>query len=181
MEYLEYFAVISSLIGVYLSIKQHILTWFWYIIAAILYGIIFYDAGLYADMELQIFFILSSIFGWVKWQKLEEEWKPEMTKGSYLFFGIVISLILAYGLAEIHLNFFENVSLAYFDAALAMLSVFGTILEAKKKIESWLFWIIINISYSGVYFYKDLIPSSALYLIFVGLSLKGLFEWRKKI
>ncbi len=181
MEYIEYFAVVSSLIGVYLSIKQHILTWFWYILAAILYSIVFFEAGLYSDMELQFFFIVSSIFGWIKWNKLNKEWKPEMTKSSYLFFGILISLILAYGLAEIHLNYFENVSLAYFDAALAMLSVFGTILEAKKKIESWLFWIIINISYAGVYFYKDLIPSSALYFIFVGLSLKGLFEWRKKI
>lgn len=181
MEFIEYLAIGFTVGGVLLSIQQKKLTWLFYIIAAVLYGLVFLSKGLLADTELQGFFVVSSIYAWVKWNNLEKNWKPEYSSTKFLAAGTFLSIVFAIILAEFHLYFFQNVSLAYVDALLASLSIFATILEAKKKVESWYFWIFINFSYTGMYFMKDLIPSSILFFIFVILSFRGLLRWRKKI
>ncbi|MHA8105111.1 nicotinamide riboside transporter PnuC [Aquirufa nivalisilvae] len=177
----EFSGVICSLLGVYFSIQQHLAAWIWNILASLLFGILFYQHGLYSDMELQGFFIAMGIYGFYQWRKEEKNWKAEKSTRLSLILGIACSL--AYGLIAgyLHTRLTHLVSFAYVDATLTGLSIFGTWLAIHKKIENWILWIIVDIAYVIMYIQKALWGTSLLYVLFIFLAIKGLHHWKQNL
>lgn len=177
----EFSGIICSLLGVYYSIQQQLAAWIWNILGSILFGILFFQHGLYSDMELQGFFIVMGLYGFYQWRKEEENWKAEKSNWQSLILGISFSL--AYGLivGYLHSRLTHLVSFAYVDASLTGLSIFGTWLAINKKIENWILWIIIDIIYVLMYIQKALWGTSALYILFIFLAIRGLYQWKKSL
>lgn len=183
VNYLENIGIISTLICVWLNTKQNIWGWPWAILASIVYGVIFYQAKLYSDMELQIVFAIISIYGWWQWLyggKEKSNLKVTKTPQKYFYILLIILVLFACISGYLHKKY-TDASLPYFDSTLTALSLIAQWLLARKYIENWILWIAANIGYIFMYFSKNLFGTSVLYILLLALALKGYFDWRKSI
>jgi nicotinamide mononucleotide transporter len=181
MSAVEILAIIASLSGVLLSMAKKSLAWVCNIIASGLYGYVFYQNGLYSDMELQGFFILMALYGWWTWSRSEQNWMPEKSNLQALLVGLVVALLFGAGSGFLHLQYFPSVSFPFLDATLTGLSILGTWLATRRKIENWIVWIGVDIVYVGMYLNKGLYGTAALYGVFIVLALKGYIDWLKPL
>ena len=180
---MEIIASIFGLICVYLTIKQNIWCWPTGLIQVILYIVVFFEAKLYSDSILQIIYVVLQIYGWRNWlyggnKHSELPVSKLNTKANlnWLFIGIVGSSIWGYSMAN-----YTDASAPYPDAIIVVMSLIAQWLMAKKKLESWYFWILVDILAIGVYLYKDLLLTSALYAVFLVLAIMGFIEWRRSM
>lgn len=185
---LELSGLIFGLLCVYFLIKQNILTWICGIIYVLISFVIFWQARLYGDFILHIFFLVLNIYGWYAWingQGDQGELQVSyMTKKSSIItmlisiVGIILFAQFLIHLPNILLDI-EAASLPYWDSTTSILSVTGMWLTTKKKIENWYYWLLVDVLATGIYFYKDLYFYSLLYFIYIGLAVAGYIAWRR--
>jgi nicotinamide mononucleotide transporter len=173
-------ASVFSLAGVALAMYKNYLTFAISILGTILYTYIFFDYQLYADAGLQIIFIVQSVWGILYWKKDIDAGKKEMIysfgwlNSVWLFIATLgFAFILAYFLEN-----FTNASLPRLDAFLTSLSISATWLLTKKYRENWLYWILADTLYIGLFYYKALYITALLYLIFLGMAINGWNKWK---
>jgi nicotinamide mononucleotide transporter len=179
---IEVLGFITGVTGVWLTVRQNILCFPVGIINVSLYAIMFSSEGirLYADTLLQCIYLFLLIYGWIHWKKSRKSFTiPAMTFDSFSTNMIIISFIAFISLS-LFLQKFTNASLPWLDSALTILSLVAQWMVAKKIITNWVIWIIVNIVYIPLYFYKGLPLTSALYFIFLILAIKGYYEWKKE-
>jgi nicotinamide mononucleotide transporter len=178
----EIIAVFFSLLCTILAVKKHILNWPFGIIAVSAYMLLFYKERLYADMILQIVFMIQGFYGWYNWYKnknnqeiIEVDYmiNKERTLISVSIF--VIAILWAYLLKR-----YTNASLPLIDAFASTVSLFANWLMARKRIENWILWIVADIIYVGLFWYKELYLSTGIYFVFLILAIKGLVDWHRK-
>ena len=183
LPWVEIIAAIFSLVGVALAMYKNYLTFSIGILGTILYTYIFYKYQLYADAALQLIFITQSVWGILYWKKEIEDGKQEIVYDfGYLNSLILFLITLIFGvILAFILEKFTNASLPRLDAFLTSMSISATWLLTKKYRENWLFWILADIIYIGMFFYKELYITSALYFIFLGMAINGWFKWKVKL
>ncbi len=170
-----------TLLGIWLNVQQNI--WGWAVGAGgiICYLLIFFRVELYGDFTLQIYFFLTSIYGFWAWQQKPDQSGLPITRLSdqeRLFLAGIV--LVGTVLAGFVLSFF-NPSFAYPDAFTTVLSVIAQWLLARKKLENWLLWILANLVYVFIYYYKNLYLTCFLYFLLLGLALQGFWQWRNKL
>ena len=182
---LEILGFFTGIAGVYLTIKRSPFCWPISALNVMLYGVIFYDAKLYADMGLQGVFLVFSVYGWYAWTKGSKNYLPDSSplqvKQSTikeLSFGILITIPIAVILGYMLKNQ-TNADFPYIDSMLASLSIFAQILQTRKRLENWYIWILVDAVYILIYVSKDLYLSAILYAVFLALAMQGVIEWRK--
>jgi nicotinamide mononucleotide transporter len=182
---LEILGFFTGIAGVYLTIKRSPFCWPISALNVMLYGVIFYDAKLYADMGLQGVFLFFSVYGWYAWTKGSDNYLPDSSplqvKQSTikeLSFGILITIPIAVILGYMLKNQ-TNADFPYIDSMLASLSIFAQILQTRKRLENWYIWILVDTVYILIYVSKDLYLSALLYAVFLALAMQGVIEWRK--
>ncbi len=146
-----------------------------------LYAWIFYDAKLYSDMLLQPFFFVVQVLGWWWWLSKREAGGAVIVDRMApieipIYAAIAGGGILAVGGLMSH---YTDAALPYWDAATSVLSVIAQTLLARRKLENWIVWIVVDVMAIGIYSYKGLYPTAALYTIFLGVATIGFFVWRK--
>jgi nicotinamide mononucleotide transporter len=176
----EYLGIITALLGVFYSIKQHKIAWFWNFFASLIYGFLFFKVGLYSDMELQGLFMIMAMYGFFRWNQTEKGWAASHASWPEISIGIIASLIFGLISGFLH-HELSNVSLPFLDATLTGFSIWGTYLAANKKIENWLVWIFVDILYIGMYIFKGMKGTAVLYAIFLMLAFRGFYIWKKKL
>ena len=181
---LEFAAMISGLLCVWYLIRQNILTWPTGIIYVLISFVIFSKVRLYADLVLHIFYLILNIYGWYYWSapgKRQDHQVPVTTAGSSLM-GILLFLsALGTYLSGMLLSEFTDASLPYWDSATSVLSIAAMWLTAKKKIENWIIWFVVDLLATGIYFYKGLYFYCILYLVYIGMAVAGYVAWRKSM
>jgi nicotinamide mononucleotide transporter len=182
---LEILGFFTGIAGVYLTIKRSPFCWPISALNVMLYGVIFYDAKLYADMGLQGVFLFFSVYGWYAWTKGSDNYLPDSSplqvKQSTikeLSFGILITIPIAVILGYMLKNQ-TNADFPYIDSMLASLSIFAQILQTRKRLENWYIWILVDTVYILIYVSKELYLSALLYAVFLALAMQGVIEWRK--
>ena len=183
MEIAEIIAVILGLISVYLVTRQQVWCYPLGIISVFVYIFIFYEVKLYADMGLQVFFIILQAYGWYEWlyggkehTALSVSWGTNRVYRMIVLFVLIGTAILGYTLHEL-----TDASLPYVDSFLAVLSMAAQWLMAKKYIENWILWIIVNIGSIAMYGYKGLYFTMFLFAVYFGLAILGYKEWKKSL
>jgi nicotinamide mononucleotide transporter len=181
--YLENLGIVATLICVWLNTKQNIWGWPWAIIASGVYGFVYFQAKLYSDMELQIVFIIISIYGW--WQWIfggEQKNNLPVTNTPKKLYLILATILILFACISGYLHSkYTDASLPYFDSSLTAISLIAQWLMARKYIENWLLWIAANIGYMFMYFSKNLNGTSVLYLLLLAMAIKGFIDWRKTV
>lgn len=180
MSLIEIIAVVFSLLCVWLATIRHLLNWPIGIIGVTAYLILFYQVRLYADMSLQVIFILQGFYGWYNWGngKTEVDDVSYLDRKKIILYSILI-LFLGTTWSYILVNY-TNAATPYIDSFVSTLSLTANWLLAKKKVENWILWIIANIIYIALFWYKELYLSSGVYVIFLILAIKGLIGWKQK-
>ena len=181
--------IVGSVLGiiyVFLSIKQNIFTWFTGLLTSALYIYVFFVAKFYADMALQVYYVWISIYGWIIWTKgkVEKGGKSDLpVKRAGKRQLILLSLITVLLWLTIYfvLKYFTDSPVPVGDAFTTAMSIVATWMLARKIIEHWIFWIIVDFVSLGLYIYKGLYPTSVMFLIYTIAALWGYFEWKKDL
>jgi nicotinamide mononucleotide transporter len=181
--WLEVLGIITSLICVWLNTRQNVWGWFWAIVSSGIYAVIFWQSNLKSDAELQIVFILLSLYGVYEWKfsKGEKTVLSVSKISSQLAITCFVFLGLFTGISGYLHSQYLGASLPYLDAGLTAISLIATWMTARKYLENWLLWIGGNVLYVGMYVYKGLFGTSVLYILLIVLAVKGFMDWRKTI
>lgn len=182
MNPIELVAVVMTLIGIVLTIKEKISCWPVAIVGILAYLIVFIRARLYADATLQPIYVVQNIYGWWYWARggvrgqgqapiVVLDWPSRL---SWLAGTAVVSVLVGAGLAR-----WTNAAAPYADAALSTTSLVANWLLAKKILENWWLWIAVNIGYVILFWRKHLLLSAGLYAVLLALAAAGLIEWQR--
>jgi nicotinamide mononucleotide transporter len=182
--WVEIVGAILSLIYIGLSIRQKVSLWFFGIISSLFYIVVFFQSGFYADMSLQFYYVVISIYGWINWKQGKESSEHElasttMTKRIWLISIVAIGVI--YFMYYLILANFTNSTIPKSDSFVGALSVVGTWMLARKFIENWLVWIVADALSIGLFIYKGLYPTAVLFVIYTVLAVVGYWQWKKTI
>jgi len=189
ISYVELIGTLFGLVSVYFASRANILTWPLGIVNELFLFILFFQVQLYADMFLQVYFFIVTLWGWYNWRQ-----KPsgkditvlKLPSRLWLVFLIVLGTIFT-GLffSRIHLFFpaYFPIEAAYpfADSLVMVLSILATVLLAQKKIESWVLWILVDVVCVFLFFEKGIVFLGLEYLIFLGIASYGLLHWYKQM
>jgi nicotinamide mononucleotide transporter len=196
MSWVELLGMLFNLAAVWLSAKERISSWYIGLVGVVLYFILFYQIHLYADMTLQVFFFVTNCIGWYQWANpkvgLENQSQQLRitTLSPFAHFVVLCStLFLALFLGRFFLHIHEYfptyfsgpADFPYADSFVMAGSIVAQVLLMRKKIESWLFWIGVNLLAIFIYTMKGIYLTSVLYLLFLVIALQGFVSWRKSL
>lgn len=182
MSAIEGVAVVMTLIGIALTIRQHVACWPIGIIGILAYLVVFIQAKLYADSALQPIYIAQSLYGWWYWSRGGREGEPSapiVTLGWRARAGVLAATAMTAVAVGAGLARWTDAAAPYADATLSATSLAANWLLARKVLENWILWILVNIGYVLLFWRKGLQLSSGLYLVLLGLAVAGLLEWNR--
>ena len=188
-QYIEILGTIVGIVYLWLEYKANIYLWLVSIIMPAIYLYIFYVAGLYADFAINIYYLLIAIYGWLAWKygfKLfslkKENNRVAVLKISSIPKKLWIRLFGVYALLQLLITWvlvtYTNSDVPWLDSFTTSVSIIAMWLLARKYVEQWLVWIIVDVVCVGLYIYKDLYFTSALYALYAIIAVFGYFKWR---
>ena len=175
----EWAAIVLLLINVTLIIRRSVWNYPFGLAGVALYCWIFYDYKLYSDSLLQAYYFGIQIFGWVWWVRnrgadgLVHVARLDPRTIPLIALGAVAG---AFALGWV-MGTYTDAALPYWDATTTVLSVIAQFLLARRFLESWLVWIVVDVLSIGIYVTKGLTPTAALYGVFLVLATIGLTTW----
>jgi nicotinamide mononucleotide transporter len=180
--YIEVLGAILGIAYIIFSIRQSIFTWPAGLATSLLYIIVFFQSKFYADMGLQFYYVFISIYGWHLWLRGNPENKSQALPVKRItHFQVIYACIftlLIFGLIYIILINFTDSPLPIMDSATTALSIVATFMLARKILEHWIIWIVVDLTSAGLYIYKDLWPTVILFLIYTIMAYFGYREWK---
>lgn len=179
--WIEQSATVLGLLGVWLVIRQNIWNFPVGLVQVALSGVVFYQARLYADMKLQFFFFIVLAYGWWHWARPGDNLKvlPVTRLSGPALAGCILSGLVGAGLWGWYLKMHTDAAMPYRDAFIASFSILSQWLQARKKLENWAGWMIVNLAAITVYWLAGLHWFAVLYALFFVLAVGGHFEWLK--
>lgn len=191
----EFIGTATGLACVICAAKERVISWPLGIINAVFFFILFYQARLYPDMMLQIYFLGTSVYGWWRWthplDESETDYKDELKVASIGSNGLIIiaggviavSAVAGAGVERVHLwlpvLFPEPAAFPYADSFVAIMSVVAQVLLSLKKKEAWVLWIIVDIAAAVIYMMKGIYLVSGEYVVFGLIASAGLWNWNR--
>ncbi len=183
--WIEIFGVVTGIIYVILEVKQNRLLWPLGIITSTAYVYIFFTGQFYADMGLQVYYVLISIYGWYFWSrggaKAEKEKLPVVRISRKQFILLLLTFIASWvGIYFLLANYTDS-TVPLGDSFTTALAIVATWMLTRKIIEQWFLWIIANVVSIGLYIYKGLYPTVILYAVYAGMAVYGYLEWKRSM
>jgi len=183
--YIEVLGTLAGLIYLYLEIKQNIWLWPLGVVTSALYVYIFFMSKFYADMGLQVYYLLISFYGWYIWIKGMNPKKETVQSVSHITSRLAVILVgisfIIYCFLVWVLTQFTDSQLPYWDAFTTALSVVATWMLARKILEQWFVWVVVNAVSLGLYLYKGLYPTSVLFIFYTSMAVVGYYQWKKEL
>ncbi len=185
----EWLGTITGLLGVYLSIKEKVLAWPFYILCYALYTYLSVSAGLYAAMVLNACFIPISLYGWWQWSRTSsedatgaatQELSIGRLRGIPLAWTIAIGIAGTVGIGALLSHYTEGTA-PYLDAFATTLSFLAQWMLSKKYIENWLAWIAADLAFMILWGSQGYWVAVAMFIVFTALAVMGYASWKKEI
>ncbi len=187
--WVELIATITGLIYIYLSVKENVWLWVAGFFSSALYVYVYYKAKFYADMSMQFYYLAISVYGLYYWlfggkKNLSDpnaEKVPIQTtslKLGIILFAVFVILWIILGFV---LKDYTDSPVPWGDAFTTAGSIVATWMLARKYIEQWLIWIVVDSVSLGLYIYKHLYPTSFLFLVYTILAVVGYLQWHKTL
>ncbi len=180
--YIEVLGAVLGLVYIFLSIRQNIFTWPVGLLTSALYIYVFFKTKFYADMALQVYYVGVSIYGWYYWMKgnpgKENKLPVVHTPRKFRIPLMIISMVFFLFIAWILKNFTDS-PIPFWDAFTTAFSLTATWMLARKYLETWLIWIVVDIVSTILYAVKDLWATVILFTVYTGMAAVGYFQWRK--
>lgn len=185
--WLEYVAVFFGIASVWFSRKENILVYPIGLINTIIYIYISFKGSLFGEAGVNLYYTIMSIYGWVLWTKKDRRqnhivhitWSSKKEWINELFFLAAFYLAIFFSLTYLKTNFAPG-AIPWADAFASATAFTGMWLMAKKKVESWYWWIATNFASIPLYFVKHYVFTSVYYFILLIMAIWGLIEWMKR-
>jgi len=190
MSYVELVGTVCYLCSVWLIAKRKVLTWPIGIVSVLLYMALFYQIHLYSDALEQVYYLIVSVYGWWHWLRSPREegtvidvgFTPARTAMIWLAVTIVVGVLVGALMSRIHnllpSVFSEPASYPYVDALTTIGSFAAMWLMARRRVESWLYWIVIDLAGIVLYYLKSVRFVALLYVVLLMLAIKGFLDWK---
>lgn len=185
--WIEYIAVFAGILSVWYSRKENILVYPVGLINTIFYIYLSFKGNLLGEASVNLYYTIMSIYGWILWARKDQSKRPVLhithsTRkewlGHLLFFA-AFYLAIFFSLTELKKEFAPG-AIPWADALASAAAFTGMWLMTRKKVESWIWWIITNIASIPLYFVKGYVFTSVYYLVLLILAIAGLIEWSKR-
>jgi nicotinamide mononucleotide transporter len=184
---LEFVAVISGIVSVWFSKKANIWVYPTGILNTVIYIYISFSGHLLGEASVNIFYTIMSIYGWILWTKKDDANKTVLVIRfstfkewllNLLFFAIVYIIIYS-ALSYLKKDFAPG-AIPAADAFASSTAYTGMLLMARKKVESWYWWIVTNMASIPLYFIKGYVFTSFQFVVLLIMAFAGLISWHKK-
>jgi len=179
--WIEVTAVILAILYLVLAVKQNILCWLAGIISSVLYYFIMRSAGLYMEAYLQIFYVFMGFYGWSQWRistRTSNNFVVNTWNKLQHFYALSLILILS-AISGFLLKSFTDAALPFFDALVTCGAVVSTYMVAKKLLENWIYWLVIDSISILLFISRGLLPTAFLFGIYVVIIFFGYKSWNK--
>ena len=181
MSVLEFIAALFGVLNIVLIVKRSVWNFPAALVMVTLTAIVLWDVQLYSDAGLQLFFFIVNLIGWRLWllhQGVEGDVIVARLGMAGQMAWIVAALLAIWGWGWF-MAMNTNASYPWWDASVAMLSVVAQILMTRRYINNWHWWVVVNLISIGLYWQKQLYWFTGLYVLFLGMAIWGLIEWRR--
>lgn len=179
----EALAAAFGVVSVFLSVRENVWSWPTAIVNVTLYVIVFWQTRLYADMALQVVYIVISAYGWHEWLHGGAGKTPlPVTRGTPRLAALLapIGVLSVVALGTL-LGRYTNAALPWLDSTTTTTSLIAEWMMAKKILENWIVWVAVDVVYIGMFLYKSLVLTALLYACFLALSAMGYVRWKRSI
>lgn len=193
----EMSAAILAVAYLVLAMRRSLWCWLCALISTMIYIVVMARSGLVMDTLLQIYYLIMAVYGYVEWKKGQsDDGEMKVMTWSYAqhALGIAIVLVLtainAYALqyiapvltslsAKLNLGYVQVVRSPWLDSFVTWGSVLTTWMVARRVLENWLYWIVVDGIAAGLYWSRGLKATAVLFVIYVVMVIYGYFQWRK--
>jgi nicotinamide mononucleotide transporter len=180
---IEATAALLVIVNVALVARRSVWNYPFAIVAVAIYAVIFFRARLYSDTILQGFFVAVNLYGWVHWSRVKAEvgevavetMAPPARIG---WLAGCVAATLAWGTL---MHRYTDATHPWWDAGIAITSIAAQTLQARRLIENWWLWILVDVASIPLYAIKGLWFTCALYGVLLLISAAGLFDWRRSL
>lgn len=183
--WLDLLTTILGLIYIWLEYRASIALWFVGIIMPAMDIYLYWSHGLYADFGMAVYYTLAAIYGWIVWkfgkkrgQKEDEELPITHVRRSQILPATLLFLIAWLAIYEILIHF-TNSDVPVTDSFANALSFIGLWALARKYLEQWIIWIVVDLVLSALYLYKGIPFKAGLYALYVVIAVCGYFKWKR--
>jgi nicotinamide mononucleotide transporter len=180
---LEILGVLFGLLSVWFAKRENILVFPAGIISVLIYVFLCFKTRLYADMAINAYYFIMSIYGWYYWARKDvTENQTPITRNSRTdwIWTVAVLLVSFIVLSQILIHFTDS-DVPVIDALTTAIFFVGMQLMAKKKIENWLAWIIGDLISIPLYYYKGLVLTSFQFFIFFIIAILGYISWKETL
>ena len=179
--FLETTATIFGVLSVWYARNNKVYVFPTGIVSVLIFAYITYENRIYAETGINIYYFMMSIYGWILWGSKNKNIQKKIAYSSSreIIFSVIISLAF---FSSIYLALSQTDSdIMILDSLTTSLSLTAMLLLARRKIENWIYWIVVDIIYIPLFFYKGLYIASLQYLIFLLLAISGYLKWKKSL
>ena len=185
--WLEYIAVISGIASVWFSRIENIWVYPVGLASTVIYTFLSFKGNLFGEAGVNIYYTIMSVYGWLLWAKKNNEHRHVVTITHSTTGEWAIQLLFfaaCYGAIFLSLYYLKKMfapqAIPWADALASASACTGMWLMAKKKVESWYWWIVTNVASIPLYFVKGYVFTSVFYVVLLVMAFWGLAGWKKR-
>ncbi len=176
--------IIGAVIGLlYLFFEYRASRWLWPVgvLMPLFYVWIFFQSKFYADMGINVYYFFASIYGWIRWNREKNQGTglPITHTPKRLMLPLTVIGLSLFALIALILHRYTDSPVVVGDSLTTALSILGMWMLAQKHVEQWWLWFVVNIISCGLYLWKGLYPTAALFAIYSVISVFGYYKWRR--
>ncbi|MDR0420890.1 MAG: nicotinamide riboside transporter PnuC [Prevotellaceae bacterium] len=179
---LQITGVALGLLYLYFEYKANICLWIVGMIMPVVHGFLYFKQGLYADMGMNVYYILAGIYGWIVWNSHKPESKKTYNIGRTPL-RIWLHLVCIFVAVDILITYiligYTDSNVPYADAFTTSLSIIAMWMLSRKYVEQWLVWLVVDVITCCLYIYKDIPVTASLYALYSCLAVAGYLRWLK--
>ncbi|HEY5568926.1 MAG TPA: nicotinamide riboside transporter PnuC [Gammaproteobacteria bacterium] len=179
ISWIETAAVVFAIAYLVLAIRQSSLCWPAALISVVLSLVLFYDARLYMETALQVFYIVMAVYGWYQWRRGgTRHTGVKITTWSarrhLISIGAILVLTFAFGVA---LKAYTDGAMPFLDSFTTIGAIVTTYMVAKKILENWIYWLVVDSASAYLYGARGLYLYALLYVFYLVLVVIGYRRW----
>jgi nicotinamide mononucleotide transporter len=180
---LEIVAVVAAIAYLAFAIRQQIVCWIFAAISTAIYIWLFIEAKLYMESVLNLYYLVMAGYGWHVWRSGRDDGhdRPVVIWPRNTHLTAIAALLLLSALSGYILSTYSDAAFPYIDSLTTWFAIWGTFLVARKVLENWWYWLLIDIASIFIYWTRDLQLTALLFVVYVAMIPFGLISWTKSM
>jgi nicotinamide mononucleotide transporter len=178
----EWIAVVFAFAYLVLAIRQNAWCWACSIVSSAIFLVLFARGGLVMQAWLQVFYVAMAVYGWWVWRRGGEGPQSALTVSRWPLRRHLVALVVIGVVSVVNGRWVaggaHDALVPYVDALTAWVSVFATWLVARKVLENWLYWIVVDMVAAALYFTQGLHATAVLFVVYSLVAIRGYQQWR---